>query len=870
MAQGDLPYPGDPPEDCTFDQLTEATLRLLEDHTGIRTGLSRSTIHEVRNRKRELTLNTFTKIVNAYAPQDRIELWRAHWTRLTAPAATDTTVVRPRQLPALVPEFTGRQAQLAALDELSSSPQYPSTPILAITGGPGVGKTALAIYWAHRVSAEFPDGQLYADLRGYHPGEPASADEVLREYLGALGEPYHNTDSTDSLAARFRTATAGGRVLIVLDNASDTDHVLPLLPGAGRHCVIVTSRNQLHTLAGIYGARTLELTGLTDDESLELLRTMIDDRAWDEAAARRLAKICAHLPLTLRIAAARVTPRIAAAVRAGIPEPCTLQAFVAELDHERDQEAPEHLSFLDQLELGDGERSATRSVLSWSYKHLIDDAQRALRLFGLAPGADIDDTAATALLGTGQRAARRSLTALVHANLLSETTVGRFSAHDIVRRWAAELADAQDDPQTRNQALSRLVEHYLAHCADTTNAQETRAWLRTEHGNLIATVTYLARHSWHAPLVRLSDLLADYLVVTGHAREAINLHQAALEAAAVLDDTAAQARAQLALGRAHWQTSSYPPARASFTDAARLFDQVGDHSGAGRAWTGLGSVHMSEGHLDEALAALARAEEALRDGPDQAGLGIALGTKASILHALGKLADSVDLLRRAAEIFRQAGDIDREGRALGNLGVDYYVLGDNEQAQRCHREALAVHERHGNRAGEGRAHLGLGQVADRRGDYEEAASHLTTAETIFKEIDDQDGTVSVLSARGAHHRHLGDLGEAQRLGEQACELAATIGERESEAEALNSLGETLFARGDPAGAQGRHQAALTISQESGSPHEQARAHLGLARVHAADDPDTARAHLNQARDTLPGAVSAEQMEAVQAALDGRP
>jgi tetratricopeptide (TPR) repeat protein len=815
MTERDHEPLGVPPEGCTLEELTAAVIRLVDGRSGTSARLSRNTLHEIRVRKRKLTENSFTKIVNAYADPGARPAWFARWHEVNAcsvPAPAPVPAV-PRQLPPLVANFVGREVELAELDRLAAERQEGEGPvILAITGGPGAGKTALAVCWAHRVHNDFPDGQLYVDLQGYAPDEPAPPERVLAGFLDALGVSRSAEADVADLTAQFRTAVAGRRMLVVLDNATDAEHVRPLLPGAPSSRIVVTSRNNLAGLAAGQGARRLWLTELTHEESRTLLYALIGRRAReDHDTTTKLAELCARLPLPRRIAAVRVDN----SPTRRFPD------LVAELEQEE--------STLDTLEAGDDERTAIRSVLSWSYEHLAAAEKHALHMFGLFPGTALDTAAAAALCGAGQRDAKRALAGLVTANLLIEDENGCHTTHDFVRAWAAELAEVAESPLNRRRALTRLFDHYLVQVtpADTDAA---RTWTRAQYDNLIAATTHMAEHGWHAQLIAMAGALTEYLAIAGYPRQAITLHENAAAAATAMGNDAALAAANLALGTIHWRTGGYVAAERNFATARRLYRALGDPAGEGRALTGLGSTYAYEGHHEQALTALTAAEELLRDAGDPIALGMALGTAASVHHALGDIPTSIAHLRRAAQIFHDNNDTVREGRALGNLGVDHHTLGDHAEARACHTAALRIHDTHGDRAAAGRAHLGLAGLDDHDGDHDAALRHLLTARQLFTDVEDRDGMVSVLSMLGNHYRHRDNLAAALHFGRQACTLADELGERESQAEAHNTLGETLLADGDRARAHAEHQLALDISTASGNPREQARARAGIART----------------------------------------
>jgi DNA-binding SARP family transcriptional activator len=343
-----------------------------------------------------------------------------------------------RELPADVGRFTGRTAELAELDRLVTTGGRSGrdggrdgglegagpAAICAVTGTAGVGKTALAVHWAHRVRDAFPDGQLYIDLRGYDPDEPMPAADALARLLRALGLPgQHIPADCQERAARYRSLLDGRRTLVVLDNAASVEQVRPLLPGAPSCVVVVTSRDSLAGLVARHGASRLELGLLPAGDAVRLLRELIGERVdADVAAAVALAGQCARLPLALRLAAelaiARLDPDLAPLAR--------------ELADERRR--------LDLLDAGGDPRTAIRDVFSWSYRRLPDDAARAFRLTGLHPGADLDARTVSALTGASADQAADLLRQLARGHLIYPTTPGRYAMHGLLRAYAASLA----------------------------------------------------------------------------------------------------------------------------------------------------------------------------------------------------------------------------------------------------------------------------------------------------------------------------------------------------------------------------------------------------------------------------------------------
>jgi hypothetical protein len=370
------------------------------------------------------------------------------------PKLGEAARVVPAQLPANVDRFTGRVQELAELDRVLTAPAARSpaaekstaVTISVISGAAGVGKTALVLRWAHRVREEYPDGQLYVNLRVYDPDQPLATGEVLARFLRALGLAGQEIPlEIDERAAAYRSLLNGRRVLVVLDNAATVDQVRPLLPGTPSCLVLVTSRDSLAGLVARHGARRLDLDPLPPEDAVTLLRALIGRRIDTEpkAAAATLAEQCARLPLALRVAAELAVARPGA----------SLAALVTELSDEHRR--------LELLDAGGDSRTAVRGVFFWSYQHLPADAARLFRLIGLHPGPDFDASAAAVLADISLNRAQQMLDLLNHAHLVQLTRSNRYGMHDLLRAYASYLAAEEESESARQAALTRLFDHYV-------------------------------------------------------------------------------------------------------------------------------------------------------------------------------------------------------------------------------------------------------------------------------------------------------------------------------------------------------------------------------------------------------------------------
>ena len=454
----------------------------------------------------------------------------------------------PQQLPPTVANFVGREAELRALSDQLETLGMTGVPIVisAVVGTGGVGKTALAVRWAHQVRDQFPDGQLFVNLRGFDPGHVVPVANALAGLLIALGVPEAKLpSSTDHRSAAFRTLAARRRLLLVLDNAADAEQVRPLLPGSGACVVVVTSRDSLRGLVSVDGANRLTLTPLDERDAVALLQDLVGARVVTEPAeATLLAQQCCRIPLALRIAAELI------AFQPDVP----LRTFVAEL-----ADVTRRLDLMDAI---DDPRSALRAVFSWSYRYLPEPVARAFRLVGLHPGTTVTAQTLAVLAGAPQRMAQDWLNHLVRVSLADPSVGGRVAMHDLLRAYARSLGEDDDTDEERRQSLDRLVEHYVRTAADAAvtlfanapdrDIKSAQGWLDGERHNIILVAGFAATHGWPVAAGNLSSSLWRYFVVHGHFELAMAIHTHALTAAKTSGDLGAQGRALGNSSTAYW------------------------------------------------------------------------------------------------------------------------------------------------------------------------------------------------------------------------------------------------------------------------------------------------------------------------------
>jgi DNA-binding SARP family transcriptional activator/tetratricopeptide (TPR) repeat protein len=715
------------------------------------------------------------------------------------------------QLPPTVSSFTGRRAALRELDTLlAARNQAPAVVISAIAGNGGVGKTALALQWSHQVCDQFPDGQLHVNLRGYDPGEPLPPGAVLERFIRALGvEPAAIPPSLDERAALYRSALAGRRMLVVLDNAGTADQVRPLLPGTPDCLVVVTSRDDLTGLVARDGAVRIFLDRMTDTEAVDLLRHVLGAARVDRepAAARTLVGLCAGLPLALRVAAER------AARRPGAP----LSDLVAELSDRAHR--------LDVLSAADDPYTAVRSVLSWSYRGLPAAAARLFRLLGLHPGHEYDEYAAARLAAISLTEAGRLLDVLLSGHLVERTATGRFHMHDLLRAYAAELAAAEDSDADRTAAQTGLLDHYLGGAAlamdlavpnersrrprvttsvepipPMATAAEAMSWLDTERANLVAATGHAARHGFTGYTTPLSATLWRYFDVGAHHTDASIVHTHALRAAA----------------------------------------ERGDLSGQANALTNLATGHERQGRYDEARDHLERALRLTREADDRYGEFRAVNSLGIVRWRLGNAGASLDLHRRALALARELGDRSSEAAVLGNLGATYENMGRFEDALPYHRQALLLARAANHRSSEVTTLVNLGAAYQGLGRYEEAGRHYRECLELAREGGNRGIEVAALTGLGDALRLAGEPARALEPYRRALTLAGEISERQKQAKAHAGLGHALHAMtpGAPDAIDHWRQ-ALEIFTDLGST-EAADLREHLAKCRGQESPGAAR------------------------------
>jgi tetratricopeptide (TPR) repeat protein/transcriptional regulator with XRE-family HTH domain len=781
----------------------------------------------------------------------------------------------PRTLPRDVASFAGRAAELARLAGQAAGTGG-VVSIHAIAGMAGVGKTALAIHAAHRLAARFPDGQIFLELNGHTPGQrPADPADALASLLETAGADAREIPAGAGARARlWRHWLAGKRVLLVLDDALDSEQVRPLLPGTPGNLVLITSRSNLAALEDTHAIR---LEVLTDDEAAGLLVRLADRAGLDpeDPAVAQLTGRCGNLPLALGMVGRRLHLN-----------PAWTPSDLAE------QLAQAH----DRLAELRSENVSVAAAFDLSYQDLTGDQRRMFRRLGLHPGADTDAWAAAALAGLGPAEAGRQLQALYDQNMITEPTRGRYRLHDLIREYAQALAVAEDPPAERDAAIGRLLDFYLqagavasrqlarrtpprtppgaaeargAQIPDLPNRRRAAAWMAAERLNLQAAAGYAAAHGKLGHAVAIPAVMHGFLRGQGHWNQAVALHQAAVTAAGRQDDRLGEASALTDLADAQYLTGNYAAAEASLTRALELSSALGNRLAEANALAELGVLQQATGNTAAAEANLTRALELSRAQGDRLGeagalnnlgivqfvtgnfaaaadsqeqaltiygsLGDALG-RASALNALGgvrqasgNLPAARDRLAEALDLYRRLGDRIGEAYATGNLGAVRCMMGDFAGAVADMNLALDLYRDLGSLSGEADTLSNLGSLQRQTKDYPPAGANLAAAIKLYRDLGDQLGEAGALGELGVLQHVTGHYPDAAASLLRAIELAHEIGERADEAESLNNLGDLYLDSATPAAAHRAYTRALTIAADIELTREQARAREGIER-----------------------------------------
>lgn len=754
-------------------------------------------------------------------------------------------VPRPAQLPADVPDFTGRQQ---SLDLLTSWLERPSrTNTMVVQGLPGVGKTALVTRWAHLHAHRFPDGQIVIDLRGQSPSQPPMTPaEALGQVLRSLGvvEQMPASDEAE-LMLLYRSRLAGRRLLLILDNAADPAQVRALLPGSRDCVVLVTSRTRMGPLRATGHADLMDLQVLDPGNAVALLVAVLgadSPRAADRDALAELARVCSYHPFALRISAAKLAEN---------PE-LGVQSRVRELRRpDRGQAFP-----------GDPEL-AFRSALDLAYESLSPPQRRAFRHVGLLPGRDFAPEVLAAALGVPMDEAVTALEGLHRAYLVEPLAGPRYRVHDLVKGLARELGRHAEAGV--REARARLLDHYLTTATDPATPRE---WFEAERRSLVSVARLAQESDAHGIAWQLAEAVFEPFRRLRYYENNLEIQQAGLASATRIGNKRAIALMRGHLGSIHRDIGPSTRAARYIGEALAGFTELGDHEGRARALNDLAEVHGIAGSIDEALRCAGEALEVYRETGDLAGVADSLHTLARLhlsqergelaLHHAGQAlevrertgdrrgtAQSLIILARAQQLLGEPGAALSEGldalaicHELGNehaeaetllcLAEIYDALRLSHDAQRDAERALAGYTATGDQHGCGRALGMLGRIARNGSRYDEALDHYERALAVQRELHHEQGRAETLGDIGLVHWRLSDYARAEEYLNQALAISRVIHDLPVEARMLNRLARVRRRRGAPQVAFVHALEALDIVQGMGSRRAEADVQETLA------------------------------------------
>lgn len=743
----------------------------------------------------------------------------------------------PAQLPVDITGFAGRAEHLAQLDATLRDVEDDShapVAITAISGTAGVGKTALAVHWAHRVRDHFPDGQLYVNLRGYASDTPVRPIEALTRFLRALGvAPERVPADEEEAEGLYRTLLTGRKVLFVLDNAASADQVRPLLPGSPGCFVLVTSRDRLTSLAAKEGAGRLALDVLDSGDAQRLLSRMIGQRRAlaEPDAVAELADICVYLPLALRIVAANL---------ASLPH-TSVTDYVAELGkHGR----------LTELVIEGDKAGAVRASFDLSYAKLAPETRRLFRLLGLVPGPDFTAGAAAALLAGDVHTSSKLLNRLTGAHLVHEHVAGRYQFHDLLREYAADRARAEDGSEEIRTATERLFDYYLntvdllsrrlyAHIpgmpgppADDVSDTDAAAieQLDAEIPNLIAAArgcaSGLQHYSW-----QMANSLRGYFVTRGHGTEGLAVCRAALAAAEQQGDHQAQASIYDIQGLIRYNLSDYPKAIGDHTRALALNRRTDNKAAEAGALHNLGRVHSQLGKPAQAMHYYEQALAINRRIENRHGEANALHYVGVAWLSLGQPTKAIEFHSQAMELSQQIASRPLELVSLHGLGLAYWALGQLDQAVRFYAECLTGGRRVGHKIVEATTLVCIAETNCDAGRYDEAEAQAELGLTLSRQLGERRDEVGALDVLATVHLRRGNHEAAARHYRNALHMARDIGFGYGEVSVLVGLAAVRRSTGRPADAVAHCREALAVMHDSGMRLLEGRALTGLAHGH---------------------------------------
>jgi tetratricopeptide (TPR) repeat protein/transcriptional regulator with XRE-family HTH domain len=684
----------------------------------------------------------------------------------------------PRTLPRDISAFTDRGDELRVLGAAAKGAG--DSAIYAIGGMAGIGKTALAVHAAHVLAPRFPDGQIFLSLHAHTPGhDPVDPVDALGSLLQTIGSSADRIPaSLEDRASLWRDRLSGKKVLLVLDDAADSDQVLPLMPGTTGNLTLVTSRKRLHALEG---AIALNVGPLPPDDAADMLVRLAARPGLDasDPAVAEVCRLCGYLPLAIGLLARRMRHH----------DSWSTDDFAAELAVARDRLSP--LS---------AENLSVSTAFDLTYQDLSSDERRMFRRLGLHPGTEIDPYAAAALNDVSLNQARAQLDGLFNHYLLTEPARGRYQFHDLIREHARLQAES-DPPEERSAAVGRLMDYYL-YGPDV----DVRA---------LATVPAVAAKH---PKPAIPAAMRTSLRGQDRSAQALALRHAAVDAAHAAGVRQTEARALTDLGDIQYLNDDCQAAAASLNRALQIFTELGDRLGQADALRELAAVLLAQNDHDGAIASLARVLDLYASLGDKLGTADALRELSAVQQASGNAQDVSASLGQALELYRELDDLLGQADTLNDLGAARMASGDYKSAAESQRQALELYRLLGDRLGEANALTDLGAAQHFSGAEQPARANFDRAFELFKNLNDQSSEAEALNNLGELALKSGDPSRARALHNQALGIATNVAAPGEQARAHEGVGRSYLLENETDQGEEAVRQAVAIYQKIGSPH----------------------------------------------------
>lgn len=796
---------------------------------------------------------------------------------ISGPPSPEVTAAH--MLPPANSAFIGRTAELELVSQLveRAQPHVRSSGgvigISAIGGMAGVGKTAFAVHAAHEFAPHFPDGQIFVRLHGHTPGQrPVEPSEALVALLRAVGVAAEQTPlGLEARAGLWRDRIAGKRLLVLLDDATGSDQVLPLLPGSAGSLVLVTSRRRLIALPE---AMPITLNTLNPEEAEQLLVTLVarDDAREPVPGMSDVVRLCGYLPLAISLMAGKLKNHPAWRISDLASDLTSAKNRIATLR---------------------AENVSVAAAFDLSYQELSEEEQRLFRRLGLHPGTDVDAYAAAVLVDTDVDTARSLLDGLYVSHLADEPSRGRYRLHDLLREHALILS-AADDSADSNSAIERLLHYYInaaqqadrhlarrSHTAarvptgvkasyipEITNTGQAVSWMEVERTNLLATANYAATNGRPADAIALAIAMHGFLRTNGNWDQALEIHRTALAVARATHDELGEAETLNNLGVIQRLTRDYPAARESLTNALGLYRKLNNPLGEANVLNYLGVVQRLTGKYPGAQICFTQALQIYQRLGNLLGQANALNYLGVLQQAVGDHQSAVLSQEQSLQLYQRLNDPFGEANVLSDLGAVQRLLGEYEAASESLRRALTLYEEAGSRFGQANALKYLGVVQEFTGDYTSSTASLLRALDLYRDVGSRLGEANVLKYLGIGRERVGAYEEAEIAFLNAQELYQKLGNLLGEANILNSLGDLALKTNELVKANSFYQQAIATARAGRVPFEEARGLEGNGMCHLRDGHDNEGVALLKQALSIYRALESPAVSRIEAILRG--